>query len=68
MHAHACLSPPSLPPLQGVPVKEELVEFKVTPDALMPVGTHIGASHFVAGQNVDVTGWTKWKGFQGEGG
>lgn len=50
---------------QGVPVKDELFEFKVTPDALMPVGTHIPAAHFVAGQHVDVTGWTKWKGFQG---
>jgi len=50
---------------QGVPAKEKLVEFQVSQDALLPVGTHITAAHYVAGQHVDVTGWTKWKGFQG---
>lgn len=37
----------------------------MTPDALMPVGTELRASHFVAGQYVDVTGVTIGKGFQG---
>ncbi|KAJ9526278.1 hypothetical protein QJQ45_009749 [Haematococcus lacustris] len=50
---------------QGVPFKDQLVEFPVSPDSLLPVGTPITAAHFVAGQHVDVTGWTKWKGFQG---
>jgi ribosomal protein L3 len=37
----------------------------VTEDALLPTGTHLGASHFVAGQYLDVTGVTKGKGFAG---
>jgi ribosomal protein L3 len=41
------------------------VEFKVSPDALLPVGTHLGANHFVAGQHVDIVAHTKGKGFQG---
>jgi large subunit ribosomal protein L3 len=49
-----------------VPFKEKIVEFQVSRDAMLPVGTQITAAHFVAGQHVDVTGWTKWKGFQGE--
>lgn len=49
----------------GVPLKRKLAEFRVTPDALMPVGTELRASHFVAGQYVDVTGITIGKGFQG---
>lgn len=40
-------------------------EFRVSPDALLPVGTQLNAAHFVAGQFVDVTGVTKGKGFQG---
>ncbi|GFR48051.1 hypothetical protein Agub_g9885 [Astrephomene gubernaculifera] len=49
----------------GVPFKKMLAEWPVSGDALLPVGTHIGGGHWVAGQKVDVTGWTKWKGFQG---
>jgi large subunit ribosomal protein L3 len=49
----------------NVPPKQKIVEFRVTPDALLPVGTQIKAQHFVAGQFVDVTGITKGKGFQG---
>ena len=32
---------------------------------MLPVGTTLGASHFVAGQHVDVQGFTIGKGFQG---
>ncbi|KAK4405419.1 50S ribosomal protein L3-2, mitochondrial [Sesamum angolense] len=50
---------------QGVPMKRKLIEFPVTEDALLPVGTSISVRHFVPGQYVDVTGITKGKGFQG---
>ncbi|GLC57031.1 54S ribosomal protein L3 [Pleodorina starrii] len=49
----------------GLPFKKLLAEWPVSEDALLPVGTHISAAHYVAGQRVDVTGWTKYKGFQG---
>lgn len=34
----------------GVSVKRKLMEFQVTPDALLPPGTKISAMHFVPGQ------------------
>ena len=34
-------------------------------DAVLPVGTALGAAHFVAGQHVDIQGRTIGKGFQG---
>ena len=37
----------------------------MSPDALLPVGHELRASHFVAGQFVDVTGTSIGKGFQG---
>eukprot|EP00573_Skeletonema_grethae_P001010 CAMPEP_0201691796 /NCGR_PEP_ID=MMETSP0578-20130828/4857_1 /ASSEMBLY_ACC=CAM_ASM_000663 /TAXON_ID=267565 /ORGANISM="Skeletonema grethea, Strain CCMP 1804" /LENGTH=411 /DNA_ID=CAMNT_0048177059 /DNA_START=37 /DNA_END=1272 /DNA_ORIENTATION=+ len=41
-------------------------EFRVTTsEALPPPGTQIHARHFVPGQNVDVAGTSKGKGFQG---
>lgn len=49
----------------GVKPKRKLEEFRITPDALLPVGTQINAVHFVAGQLVDIRGITKGKGFQG---
>lgn len=49
----------------GVPIKRKLAEFRVTPDAVLPVGFSLSAAHFVAGQHVDVTGTTIGKGFQG---
>ncbi|KAA8494995.1 50S ribosomal protein L3 [Porphyridium purpureum] len=49
----------------GVETKEKLIEFTVSDDALVPVGTRIGAEHFVVGQKVDVLGTSKGKGFQG---
>jgi len=45
--------------------KHKLAEFRVTEDALIPVGAEITADHFVPGQFVDVTGITIGKGFAG---
>src|SRR5579863_697368 len=45
--------------------KARLAEFRVSPDALVPVGAEITAAHFVAGQYVDVTGTSIGKGFAG---
>jgi len=49
----------------GVVPNRKLVEFKVTPDAILPVGTKIRAMHFVPGQLIDVCGTSKGKGFCG---
>ncbi|MBL8673275.1 MAG: 50S ribosomal protein L3 [Rhodospirillales bacterium] len=49
----------------GVPPKRKLVEFRVGKDGLLPVGAELAATHFLAGQFVDVTGTTIGKGFQG---
>lgn len=49
----------------SVKPKRKLQEFRVTEDALLPVGTVIQATHFVPGQLVDVCGISKGKGFQG---
>ncbi|HEX5455704.1 MAG TPA: 50S ribosomal protein L3 [Stellaceae bacterium] len=45
--------------------KMKLAEFRVSEDALVPVGAEITAAHFVAGQHVDVTGTSIGKGFAG---
>ena len=45
--------------------KAQLVEFRVAEDALVDVGAEISASHFIAGQLVDVAGHTQGKGFAG---
>ena len=45
--------------------KKKLVEFRVTPDALLESGQTLTAAHFVVGQKVDVCGITKGKGFAG---
>lgn len=45
--------------------KAKLVEFRVSEDALLDVGTEISADHYVAGQIVDIQGVTQGKGFQG---
>lgn len=39
----------------GVELREKLYEFKVTKDAVVPIGTELTAEHFVTGQFVDVT-------------
>jgi large subunit ribosomal protein L3 len=48
-----------------LPPKKKLVEFKVTPDAVVQPGTQLRALHFVPGQLVDVTATSKGKGFAG---
>jgi len=49
-----------------VELKQRIAEFRVdSEDALLPVGATISASHFVAGQYVDVAGHTQGKGFAG---
>ena len=45
--------------------KEKVVEFRVDEKHLLEVGAELCASHFVAGQWVDVTGVTIGRGFQG---
>ncbi len=45
--------------------KAKLVEFRVSPEALLEVGSEVKATHFTAGQLVDVTGTTIGKGFAG---
>lgn len=50
---------------EGLPHKKKFAEFRVSDDAILPVGTQITARHFVPGQYVDITGTTKGKGFAG---
>jgi large subunit ribosomal protein L3 len=45
--------------------KAHLAEFRVSQDALVPVGAEITAAHFIAGQYVDVVGTSIGKGFAG---
>ena len=45
--------------------KRKIAEFRVSEDAVIPVGAEITADHFVPGQFVDVTGTTTGKGFAG---
>src|SRR6201990_356209 len=45
--------------------KRKLAEFRVSEDALIPVGAEITADHFVTGQFVDVTGTSIGKVFAG---
>jgi large subunit ribosomal protein L3 len=44
---------------------QRLVEFRVTEDALVDVGTELSAAHFLEGQFVDVVGTSIGKGFAG---
>jgi large subunit ribosomal protein L3 len=45
--------------------KRKIAEFRVSEDAMIPVGAEITADHFVVGQFVDVTGTSIGKGFAG---
>ena len=45
--------------------KEKLVEFRISSDAFIEVGSELSASHFVTGQKVDVLGTSIGKGFAG---
>src|SRR4051794_1268033 len=49
----------------NVEPKRKLAEFRVSDDALIPVGAEITADHFIAGQFVDVCGISIGKGFAG---
>jgi large subunit ribosomal protein L3 len=49
----------------NVEAKSKVVEFRVAPDMLAPVGAVLTADHFVPGQKVDVVGVTIGKGFAG---
>jgi len=49
----------------GTPPKKKLVEFDVSKDCLLPVGTTLYAQHFIPGMKVNVRGTTRGKGFQG---
>jgi large subunit ribosomal protein L3 len=45
--------------------KRTVTEFRVSEDAMIPVGAEITADHFIPGQFVDVTGTSIGKGFAG---
>jgi large subunit ribosomal protein L3 len=45
--------------------KRKIAEFRVSDDAIIPVGAEITADHFIVGQYVDVTGTSIGKGFAG---
>ena len=45
--------------------KRKVAEFRVSDDAVIPVGAELTADHFVVGQYVDVTGTSVGKGFAG---
>ena len=45
--------------------KRKMAEFRVSDDAVLPIGAEISADHFVAGQRVDVVGTSIGKGFAG---
>jgi large subunit ribosomal protein L3 len=45
--------------------KAWVAEFRVTEDAVLPVGSELTAAHFLQGQYVDVTGVSNGKGFAG---
>ena len=49
----------------GVEPKQKVVEFRVTPDALLEIGSTIGANHFAVGQYIDVCGTSIGRGFAG---
>lgn len=49
----------------GVKPYRKVVEFRVDENCIIPVGTSLSASHFIAGQFIDVQATSKGKGFQG---
>ena len=49
----------------GLAPRQHLAEFRVSPEAALPVGASITCRHFVPGQALKVTGVTQGKGFQG---
>ena len=49
----------------GVEPLRKLVEFRVSDEAVLPVGATLSVEHFVPGQKVDVTAETRGRGFAG---
>lgn len=49
----------------NLPIKEKVIEFRVSEDSFVPIGAELSAAHFVNGQLVDVQGITIGKGFAG---
>lgn len=49
----------------GVGPKHHVCEFRVSSDCLLPLGHQISARHYVPGQWVFVSGWSKAKGYHG---
>jgi len=49
----------------GVKPYRKIVEFRVSEDCVIPVGTSLSAGHFIIGQFIDVVATSKGKGFQG---
>ena len=45
--------------------KKKVVEFRVQPEGLIPVGAEITVDHFIVGQKVDVSGTSIGRGFAG---
>ena len=50
---------------QRIAAKEKLVEFRVSEDCVLPVGSRFSVDHYVVGQKVDVSGISIGKGFAG---
>ncbi|KAF4730998.1 hypothetical protein FOZ62_029228, partial [Perkinsus olseni] len=49
----------------GVEPKHHIEEFRVSSDCMLPVGHEFSVRHFVPGQRVFVSGWSRGKGWQG---
>ena len=49
----------------GTGPKHVVKEFRVSSDSLLPVGHQMSVRHFVPGQWVFCSGWSKARGFQG---
>jgi len=49
----------------GVGPKHHVCEFRISSDCMLPVGHQLSVRHFVPGQWVFCSGWSKAKGFQG---
>ncbi len=49
----------------GLEPLRKLVEFRVSDEAVLPVGARLSVEHFVPGQKVDVTAVTRGRGFAG---
>jgi len=49
----------------NVALKKDIVEFRVSDDCVVPVGSELSVNHFVKGQYVDVIGTSIGKGYAG---